>query len=267
MNEPATPPPSRPFWTAARLLKVMLAAQCLVAVMVVVSDLPHDVLRGFQGGDAVPPTTAVPVTPGNQTRQFEPSRLRPSQGPTGPGFVSDTVVPSRLEFSPSLPDNPDSPILLSGMIVRGDADRFDAWLQALATPPRAFALHSPGGAVDEALRIGRTIRATGASVMVAAGASCFSACPYILAGGAERDVSRQALVGVHQHYFGENTYLPAFLLVSDIQVGQGEVMAYLSEMGVDPMVMAKAMMTPPDDIYILLPAELETYKLSTHLSE
>lgn len=158
-------------------------------------------------------------------------------------------------------------VLITGAIADGDAERLDEWLKAQETPPKAFALHSPGGAVDEALRIGRIIRTTGLPVMVTIGASCFSACPYILAGGLTREVSLQALVGVHQHYFGTNTYLPAFLLVSDIQVGQGEVMAYLAEMGIDPLIMVKALITPPDDIYILLPEELKGFRLSTSLTE
>jgi hypothetical protein len=94
-------------------------------------------------------------------------------------------------------------------------------------------------------------------------AACLSACPYILAGGVERTVSRSALVGVHQHYFGENTVLPAFLAVEDIQRGQAAVMAYLDEMGIDPLLSARAMQTPPQDIYILVEDELEGFALAT----
>ena len=86
---------------------------------------------------------------------------------------------------------------------------------------------------------------------------CLSACPYILAGGVTRRVEDGAWVGIHQHYFDENTALPAFLAVSDIQRGQGEVMAYLIEMGIDPGLMQPALMTPPDEIYLLLPEELQ----------
>jgi hypothetical protein len=103
--------------------------------------------------------------------------------------------------------------------------------------------------------------------MVFAGASCFSACPYILAGGTEREVSVNASVGVHQHYYGKNAYLPAFLAVSDVQAGQAEVMAHLNDMGIDPMLMAKALMTPPDDIYILMPQELTDFRLATTLMD
>lgn len=256
----------RPTWTAARLLKWMLAAQCLIALFVVVGDLPKDILDDLQWSQPRSPTTQLPVTPGNQTRQFEPKRL-PIEHPTSPDFPLDEYVPSRLEFNFANIGGYDDAVLITGAIAEGDAERFGDWLKEQATPPNAFALHSPGGVVDEALRIGRIIRDTGLPVMVTGGASCFSACPYVLAGGLKREVSQQALVGVHQHYFGTNTYLPAFLLVSDIQVGQGEVMAYLAEMGIDPMIMVKALITPPDDIYILLPQELEGFRLSTSLTE
>jgi hypothetical protein len=252
--------------TAGSLLKLMLGAQCLLALLVVIGDLPQDFANSLPRSEPRPPKTEVPVTPGNQTRQFEPRRL-PADRPANPGFPAEDVVPRRLEFTPAQIGGHDAAILLTGTISKGDARRFADWLQGLATPPQAFALHSPGGAVDEALQIGRIIRSTGLPVIVTAGASCFSACPYILAGGQDRVVSRQALVGVHQHYFGENTLLPAFLLVSDIQIGQGEVMAYLADMGIDPMLMGKALITPPDDIYILLPAELEGFNLATALTD
>ena len=38
-------------------------------------------------------------------------------------------------------------------------------------------------------------------------------------------------------------------------------------MGVDPMLAAKAMQTPPDDIYVLLPEELATFRLTTAAPE
>ena len=89
----------------------------------------------------------------------------------------------------------------------------------------------------------------------------------MLAAGTERHVHKDGFVGVHQHYFGENIALPAFLAVEDIQRGQGAVMAYLDEMGIDPLVMQHALVTPPEEIYVLLPEELETYKLATKITE
>ena len=92
---------------------------------------------------------------------------------------------------------------------------------------------------------------------------CFSACPYVFAAGADRSAGPNARIGVHQHYFGESTILPAFLAVEDVQRGQADVMNYLDDMGVDVRVMGLALSTPPDEIYILLPEELAEYRLVT----
>jgi hypothetical protein len=245
------------------LLKLLLVAQCALGVLVVIVDLPIGFLSGAKPRS---PELTVPVAPGNQTRRFEPNRI-PVDLPAPPAFNTDAAIPSRLEFTTSAEGLPKGALLLNGSITNGDAARFADWLQRTPNQPTSIALNSPGGDVDDALEIGRLIRDRKFTVFIASGAVCFSACPYILAGGTERRVSREGFVGVHQHYFGENTYLPAFLLVSDIQAGQGEVMAYLGEMGIDPLVMAKALITPPDDIYILLPEELEAFRLATKLTD
>ncbi len=245
------------------MLKLLLIAQCALGILVVISDLPMEFLSGTEPRS---PDLSVPVAPGNQTRRFEPDR-RPVDLPAVPGFPTDAAVPLRLEFLTSTEGLPEGTVLLNGSIADGDAGRFADWLQGTPIRPSSIALNSPGGDVDDALEIGRLIRDRELQVVIASGAICFSACPYILAGGMEREISREAYVGVHQHYFGENTYLPAFLLVSDIQAGQGEVMAFLGEMGIDPMVMAKALITPPDDIYVLLPEELKAFGLATELTD
>lgn len=250
-------------WSGATILKLTLVAQCALGVLVVLADLPREFLAGLRGSERSPEID-VPIAPGNQTRRFEPSRV-PLDLPAPPGFSVDEAVPSRLEFTNADLGDRGGAALLNGTIAEGDAARFAEWLLGLPSLPSAIALNSPGGSVGDALQIGRLIREKSIPVVIAPGAFCFSACPYVLAAGAEREVSREGFVGVHQHYFGENTYLPAFLLVADIQAGQGEVMSYLEEMGIDPMIMAKALMTPPDDIYILLPEELEAYRLATEV--
>ena len=87
--------------------------------------------------------------------------------------------------------------------------------------------------------------------------------PYVLAAGRERSADEDARIGVHQHYFGENTLLPAFTAVSDIQRGQGLVMRYLDEMGIDLRLMEPALMTPPKEIYLLTREELRDFNLLT----
>ncbi|MEI4471854.1 hypothetical protein [Frigidibacter sp. MR17.24] len=250
-------------WTATRVLRLMLGLQVALAGMIVAGDV-MTAHPGLIPGRDNAPATEVPVRPGDQTRRFSPRTL-PTDRPAGPGFPRRDAVPSRLSFERATIGGIADTLLVTGAIEPGDADRFLRELEGWAAPPAQVALHSPGGSVADALRIGQAIRDAGLPTAMAAGAACFSACPYILAGGTERRVDRDARVGVHQHYFGENSLLPAFTAVSDVQAGQAQVMDYLHRMGIDPMVMSKALATPPDDIYILLPDELTDWRVATAL--
>lgn len=266
MNAAAGSATHKGVWDASKVLKSMLIAQCGLAGLVVLGDFPASFLGGLSATDPSVPAFDRPVQPGDQMRRFNPERV-PVDLPANPYFLPDQPVPSQLEFSLIASGEGRGRALLNGTIADGDAARLSRWMTSSASDATGFVLNSPGGEVGEALEIGRMLRATELPVGVPANAICFSACPYILAGGLEREVSRKASVGVHQHYFGENTYLPAFLLVSDIQAGQAQVMTYLDEMGIDPLLMAKALITPPDDIYVLVPEELEAFKLSTSLTD
>jgi hypothetical protein len=44
-------------------------------------------------------------------------------------------------------------------------------------------------------------------------------------------------------------------------------MGYLIEMGIDPGVMVYGLMTPPNDIYVLVESELLNSRLATEVSE
>jgi hypothetical protein len=257
MSEAVAPAPAPARFSAGRTIRWLLALQIGIAVLLMGGDFSRLLPRLLEGRTTTPPAD-VPVHPGDQTRRYAPDRLL---SPAAPGFP-DTAVPKRLAWENVVID--DAPALrLTGKIAPGDAERFAAYLDGLAAPPATVALHSPGGSVDDALTIGRRLRADGVATRMQPDAACLSACPYILAGGVERTVSRSALVGVHQHYFGENTVLPAFLAVEDIQRGQAAVMAYLDEMGIDPLLSARAMQTPPQDVYILVEDELEGFALAT----
>lgn len=264
MNNLDTSRDIRRMWDAATVLKAMLVAQCALAALVVIGDVPGSLRELFPAKGPIAPAIDQPVRPGDQTRQFDPARA-PLDLPENPFLAPDQRMPPKLTFSQLESGQDAGMVLLNGMISDGDAAHFARWMDAQAAEATGVVLNSPGGDVQEALQIGRILRDTGLPVTVPENAICLSACPYILAGGLERVVSRRATVGVHQHYFGENTYLPAFLMVSDIQSGQAEVMTYLNEMGIDPLLMAKALVTPPDDIYVLIPDELESFKLATSL--
>jgi len=117
---------------------------------------------------------------------------------------------------------PDCPewIAAEGAIVPGTARIFRAFLARLDRRRRPILIQSPGGAIDDALEMGRLIRANGLAVAVARTLSppgaasdpthaaegvavafpayCLSACAFVLAAGVERYANPFAVVGVHQ---------------------------------------------------------------------
>lgn len=244
-----------------RVLRWILGLQVLLALLLMGGDFLEIAPDLFTGGSRAP-GMETPVRPGDQTRRFSPS-LR--DAPSGPGFPQGDV-PRRLTWQETQVAGAPA-LLLSGRIEPGDGARFIEHLDGLAEPPETVALHSPGGSVSDALEIGRRLRADGVVTRMGPGTACFSACPYILASGTERVVSRTASVGVHQHYFGQSSVVPAFMAVEDIQRGQAEVMGYLDEMGVSPLLMGKAMATPPEDIYVLVEEELVEFAVATEVVE
>ncbi|MGR3502948.1 hypothetical protein [Pseudaestuariivita sp.] len=239
------------------ILKWILALQVFIGLFIVGVDIAPNLATNLRPSSA--PNLTQPVLPGDQTRRYRddwtPNPGRPSSPLQTPGDM-----PSRLLFTP---DEGDASVLtLTGKIREGDAARF---AEAIAARPgiAALRLHSPGGSVRDALDIGRQARELGLNTIMQAGDICLSACPYLFAGGVARSADEDASIGVHQSYFGSNSVLPAFLAVSNIQRGQGEVMTYLAAMGVDVLVMQHALVTPPDEIYLLLPEELERYRMVT----
>ncbi len=239
-----------------RAIRWLLGLQIGLGLMMIGGDFLR-AIPSLALPSAAPPASE-PIAPGDQTRRYAPREL-PDRRPGLPFTVPD-AMPTRLTFEAD-----GATLRLVGQIAEGDGARFADHLAALATPPERVALLSPGGSVADALAIGRAIRAADLPTVMEDGAVCLSACPYMLAGGSLRSVDRGARVGVHQHYFGENVILPAFVAVADIQRGLSEVVAYLDEMGVEPSMLQHGLETPPDEIYILLPDELEAYRLATEL--
>ncbi|MGR3795466.1 hypothetical protein [Vannielia sp. SX4] len=247
-------------FTAKTGLKAIFGLQIGIAVVLLGQDfsLVAPQIRWPTSAPAV----SDPVAPGDQTRRFDPDEVR---RPTMPGIPMEGAanMPKRLFFE----DRPEGGTRIVGAIKEGDGPRFAEWLERQPDVPETLWLHSPGGSVGDALQIGRLIREKGINTAMDAGAFCLSACPYMLMAGSERRVHAEAKVGVHQSYYGQSTVLPAFLAVEDIQHSQAEVIRYLGEMGIGLGVMEHALSTPPDEIYILLPEELEEFSIATEITE
>lgn len=244
-------------YDTGRILRWVFGLQLVFAAILLSSDMLR-VLPQIAFPSTAPDLTQ-PLGPGDQTRRYNPSDITPRQARPGSRPIPVTEdMPSRLLFEFVSWENQPT-VTITGQIAPGDAERFSEFLKTTTEVPAQAFLNSPGGSVTDALLMGRDMRRLDIKTAMTGSDICLSACPYLLASGTERVVEDGALVGVHQHYFGENTALPAFLAVEDIQRGQGEVMAYLDDMGIDPLVMQHALVTPPDEIYILTGEELTRY--------
>ncbi|MEP3785659.1 hypothetical protein [Ascidiaceihabitans sp.] len=238
--------------SVARILSGVLIFQLGIGALLIVGDMQGSFSLPRFGPDA--PDLDQPVRPGDQRRQFDPNRTPRQTGPAPSGPLPDRLTLTQLD---------GETYRLEGGITPGDADRISKQILEATPKVKLLVLQSPGGTVGEALDLGRFIRAQAIDTEMRNGEICYSACPYVLAAGTTRTIDDAASVGVHQHYFGESTILPARFAVEDIQRGQGEVMVYLDAMGIDPLVMQHALSTPPDEIYVLLPEQLKTYNFVT----
>lgn len=92
-------------------------------------------------------------------------------------------------------------LLATGVIVEGDAERFEAAIKELPLSPHGIPvvlLDSPGGAVFEALKISEFLDDQPAHMVIPDGASCASACASILfIAGTYRTVEPMGRFGQH----------------------------------------------------------------------
>lgn len=252
--------------TIRKGIKLIFILQAVTAGLLLVTDIGA---RWDFETASKEPDIAEPVSPGDQVRRYDPTRPKPNVSPPEslPDLEFSSDLPPRLNFT--LRQDPDigTVLFMHGQIASGDALRVKSYFENLDALPDGLALHSSGGIVNDALEIGRLVRSLSLNTMVMPGTICLSSCPYILAGGVERQVSLSGAVGLHQHYYETPGYLPAFFAVEAIQLGQGETMRHLIEMGVDPGVMLHGLMTPPDDIYLLVENQLLESRLATETTE
>src|SRR5262245_58648871 len=117
-------------------------------------------------------------------------------------------VTHAMTFSVQMSDiraiNRSYDVYADGEIVDGDADRLLEALRAANIQPNrpiTVYLHSPGGSVVEALKLGRLIGNLKADTNIGRKGSpglCISACVWAYLGGSYRFLSAGSRIGVHQ---------------------------------------------------------------------
>ena len=119
----------------------------------------------------------------------------------------------------------------------------------------AVAFDSPGGDIEEALRIGHLIRNKGFGTMVDRDARCVSACNIAFLGGVSRSVD--GVFGIHRPYAiefstGESDALSKYEAITRT------LNAYAREMRVSPELFERMMKISPQDVKFLNRQEMAT---------
>lgn len=150
-----------------------------------------------------------------------------------------------------------------GSIDPGSAARFAAEIDARGEYVKVVSLNSPGGALDDAMAMAKTVHERGIATEVADGAICASSCPLFFAGGLTRTAGPRAAVGVHQFYAASQAAIAPAQAMSDAQATTARISRHLIDMGIDPALWLHALDTPPQALYYFSPEELAKYRLVT----
>jgi hypothetical protein len=232
----------------------------LLTATAVILYLDYTELNATQSTAAIAPEL-TPILPA-----FDPSAPAGKPGPE----VTTPVEELRQPLSVTLVSG--GQLQLTGTIDPGAAARVQAELDAHGEYIKTVMLDSPGGAVADALAIGRLIRDKGYATSVAAGALCASSCPLIFAAGRERIATARSALGVHQIYAAApsdsllSRVAAAGQAMSDAQTLTAQISRYLKGMGVDEEVWLKALETPPDRLTYFSAEELKRLNLATRLA-
>jgi hypothetical protein len=201
------------------------------------------------------------------------SPLAPESGQVTP--ASDIpAVPERLVTLPQ-PDHVQAEpisfelrggglLMATGTITAGSAQAFAAEVEKHGEYIKTVVLNSPGGSVNDALAMGRLIRARKFATEIGPGTYCASSCPLVFAGGVERRVGARAVIGVHQVAALKSAAAePSRDEMSLAQNVSARCQRYLLEMGVNLQVWLRAMETPHNRLFIFKPDELKALNLVT----
>jgi hypothetical protein len=191
----------------------------------------------------------------------EPATIPRTSGPTVPLPRFDERLRAPMTFELAAGGR----LLATGTIVPGTSAQFAAEVAKRGSYVTTVVLASPGGAVADAMAMGRLIREKKFGTEVESGHYCASSCPLVFAGGVVRRASLRAAIGVHQVSATGAIALPTGDGMQDAQIVSAVCQRYLREMGVDLEVWLHAMETPSDRLFYFQPNEMLKLKLATDI--
>jgi hypothetical protein len=162
---------------------------------------------------------------------------------------------SAATFATAVATNGKLIISLEGEIVEGDADSFNQVVQRADNGGREIMLvrlDSPGGRISEAADMAKTIRFKKMATAVSGTSKCASACFILFAAGTVKYVNSGASVGVHgaSDEAGNETVRSNAATISMARL--------VKDLGVPPGIIGQMVVTPPDRMVWLTPADLST---------
>lgn len=243
-------------WEDGAIMRFAFFGLLIGTVAVLYVDY-HELTAGEGAGLSMP---SRPILPPAST-----------DGPADGAMPRITTSPELLEQSLQIALGSGGALHLTGTFDIGSADRFTAEIAARGEYVETVVLDSPGGSVFDALAIGRLIKERELTTQVEAGSLCASSCPIVFASGAERIASANAAIGLHQMYAAAISAEPLEALrvagtaMADAQTTTGQIIAHLTEAGVDPALWLHALETPPNRLYYLSPEEMTALRLVTEL--
>ena len=123
---------------------------------------------------------------------------------------------------------------------------------------RFVVLESGGGDLRAAMQMGRMMRAQGFDTVVREGASCFSACVFLLAVGIDKTVDGR--VGIHRPYFVSGDPVR---IADEIRELKALSEKYFGEMNSPERLSEDMFSVDPGKMRILTLREMEDYRLNT----
>lgn len=178
------------------------------------------------------------------------------------GCLSPGSLRAQLVYVNKTTDAGASYMIVGGQFESSDkiADFFSA---VHSGNPKAIFFDSPGGNVAKAIELGRAIRLLGLPTMQIRSSECASACALAFLGGSPR-FAEPGSIGVHKSSFADTTGMSVETAVSVVQQMTAEVIAYMTEMGVDPALLQLALQYDSSDIRYLSGSEMLRYRVATN---
>jgi ATP-dependent protease ClpP protease subunit len=121
-------------------------------------------------------------------------------------------------------------------------------------------VNSIGGDMEAAMKIGFILREQQARVVVREGASCASACVFVLAGGVDRDA--QGVVIIHRPYRATSVVLGWQEAQRQYEIRNATIRTYLQRMNVSPALLDAMNSIAPEDFRTLPAEDLKLYGLA-----